>query len=83
MSTLSHETAKAPSATRWPLERLLFLMAGVVVLASIALAVLVSPWFLLLTAFVGLNQLAYVATGTCGAALILTRVFHVERGCAR
>ena len=43
MSTLSHETAKAPSATRWPLERLLFLMAGVVVLdlglATLAVAV--------------------------------------------
>ena len=46
-------------------------------------AVVVSPWFLLLTAFVGLNQLMYVAFGTCGAALILTRVFHLQKGCAR
>jgi hypothetical protein len=67
----------------WPLERVLFLMAGIIVLASVALAVLVSPWFLLLTAFVGLNQLMYVASGTCGAALILTRVFHVQKGCVR
>ena len=39
--------------------------------------------FVLLTAFVGLNQLLYVASGTCGAALILTRVFHLQKGCAR
>ena len=58
-------------------------MAGVVVLVSITLAVLVSPWVLLLTAFVGLNQLLYVSSGTCGAALILTRVFHLQKGCAR
>ena len=24
-----------------------------------------------------------VASGTCGAALILTRVFHLQKGCAR
>ena len=39
----------------------------------VLLAVLVSPWFLLLTAFVGLNQWAYVLFGVCGASLILTR----------
>lgn len=67
----------------WPLERVLFLMAGVFVLASVALAGLISPWFLLLTAFVGLNQLMYVAFGTCGAAAILTHVFHLQKGCTR
>jgi hypothetical protein len=83
MSTITPEIAEKALATSWPLERVLFLMAGVFVLASVALAVLVSPWFLLLTAFVGLNQLMYVAFGTCGAALILTRVFHLQKGCAR
>jgi hypothetical protein len=76
----------APTATRpatWPLERVLFLLAGTMVLASVALAVLVSPWFLLLTAFVGLNQLLYVAVGTCPAAAVLSRAFGLERGCAR
>ncbi|MGI9186059.1 MAG: YgaP family membrane protein [Gaiellales bacterium] len=83
MSAITPEIAEAPHAMRWPLERALFLMAGVFVLASVALAALVSPWFLLLTAFVGLNQLLYVATGTCGAAAILTRAFHLQKGCAR
>ena len=49
-------------ATRWPLERVLFAMAGTVTLLSALLAALVSPWFLLLTAFVGVNQWLYVAS---------------------
>jgi hypothetical protein len=75
-------TATAHTA-QWPLERVLFLMGGTFVLLSVALAAFISPWFLLFTAFVGLNQLLYVATGTCGAALILTRAFHLKAGCAR
>ncbi len=77
-----HPPTRARSMT-WPLERVLFLLAGVMTLASIALAALVSPWFLLLTAFVGLNQLMYVAAGTCGAAFVLQRAFGVQKGCAR
>ena len=50
MSALTPELDEARRSTAWPLERVLFLMAGIVVLASIALAVLLSPWFLLLTA---------------------------------
>ena len=57
----------------WPLERVLFAMAGTVTLASVVLAVTVSPWFLLLTAFVGANQLLYVAAGACPASIILKR----------
>ena len=44
--------------SRWPLERVLFAMAGTVILVSVALVALVSPWFLLLTAFVGDQPLA-------------------------
>ncbi len=60
-------------ARGWPLERALFMIAGSVTLASVALAVLVSPWFLLLTAFVGANQLLYVAVGDCPMSVILRR----------
>jgi hypothetical protein len=65
----------------WPLERVLFALAGSITLASSALAVLVSPWFLLLTAFVGLNQWLFVVAGTCPAALFLERVAGIERRC--
>ena len=58
---------------RWPLERILFAMAGTVVLISVALVALVSPWFLLLTAFVGVNLWLYVLVGACPASYVLKR----------
>ncbi len=63
---------------RWPLERVLFALAGTVTLLSVALAALVSPWFLLLTAFVGVNQWLYVLFGACPASLILRRLFGLR-----
>jgi hypothetical protein len=65
-------------APRWPLERVLFAMAGTMTLLSVALALLVSPWFLALTAFVGVNQWLYVAFGACPASLILKRAFGLR-----
>jgi hypothetical protein len=66
--------------TGWPLERVLFAMAGTVTLLAVVLTIAVSEWFVLLAAFVGINQWLYVAFGDCPASLILTRVFHVQRG---
>ena len=66
------------AATRWPLERVLFAMAGSVTLLSVLLAALVSPWFLLLTVFVGLNQWLYVLAGACPASLLLQAVFGLR-----
>jgi hypothetical protein len=67
---------------RWPLERVLFALAGSVTLTSALLAALVSPWFLLLTVFVGVNQWLFVAVGACPASLVLERGLGVERRCA-
>ena len=58
---------------QWPLERVLFALAGTVTLLSATLAAVVSPWFLLLTAFVGINQWLYVVVGACPASLVLRR----------
>ena len=58
---------------RWPLERVLFALAGSVTLLSAGLAALISPWFLLLTAFVGVNQWLYVVAGACPASIVLKR----------
>ena len=66
-----------PSAG-WPLERVLFAMAGTVVLLSALLAAVISPWFLLLTAFVGVNQWLYVLFGACPASLVLGRAFGLR-----
>lgn len=58
---------------RWPLERVLFALAGSVTVVSAVLAAAVSPWFLLLIAFVGLNQWAYVLFRGCPTSMLLTR----------
>ncbi|HET9102538.1 MAG TPA: hypothetical protein VFN55_04235 [Solirubrobacteraceae bacterium] len=58
---------------RWPLERVLFALAGSVTLISALLAATVTKWFLLLTAFVGVNQWLYVAFGACPASIVLRR----------
>ena len=62
----------------WPLERALFAMAGTMTLVSVALVALVSPWFLILTAFVGINQLLYVAFGACLASMVLKKAFGLK-----
>ncbi|MGH3140382.1 MAG: DUF2892 domain-containing protein [Gaiellales bacterium] len=63
------------------LERVLFRLAGTMVLVGSLLSMLVSPWFLLLIAFVGVNQWAYVLAGDCPASLILRRVVGLESRC--
>ena len=57
---------------------MLFALAGSMTLLSAALAALVSPWFLLLSAFVGVNQWLYVLSGACPASLILRRLFSLR-----
>ena len=69
--------------TGWPLERVLFAMAGTMVLIASLLTLLVSPWFLLLVAFVGVNQWLFVVFGDCPASLVLTRVFGLQRSVER
>ena len=59
----------------WPLERVLFLIAGTVTAVGAVLSAVVSPWFLLLVGFVAINQLAYASVRACGASIVLTRVF--------
>ncbi len=63
------------------LDRAVLLLAGTVTLLSALLVALVSPWWLLLTAFVGLNLLQSSITGFCPAAVIFRRL-GVSSGCA-
>jgi hypothetical protein len=57
------------------MERVLFALAGTMTLVSVALALTVSPWFLALTVFVGINQWLYVVAGFCPASILLERAF--------
>ena len=63
------------------LDRAVLALAGTMVLASVLLAALVSTWWLLLTAFVGLNLLQSSVTGLCPAAVVF-RWLGVGSGCA-
>ena len=63
------------------LDRAVLLLAGTMTLLSVLLVALVSPWWLLLTAFVGLNLLQSSITGFCPAAVIFRRL-GVSSGCA-
>ena len=61
-------------ARGWTIERVVPLLAGTMVLASLALTVAFSLWWLLLTGFVGANLLLFGAVGWCPASLLLHRL---------
>ena len=62
-------------------DRAVFAFAGVMILLSLALAHFVSPLWLWLTAFIGLNMLQASVTGFCPAAIVF-RKLGVPGGCA-
>ena len=71
-------------------DRLIRILAGLFVLASLALGVqgspiFVSPWFLAFTAFVGFNLFQSGFTNLCPLASILKRlgVSEAPSACAR
>ena len=55
-------------------DRAVMVLAGLMVLVSLALAWLASPYWLLLTAFVGLNLVQAGITGFCPAAMIFKKL---------
>jgi hypothetical protein len=66
-------------------ESIIRLLAGTLVLVGVLLAHFVSPWFLLLPGFVGLNLAQSALTGFCPAEMILRRVAAPDGGgsCAK
>lgn len=56
------------------LDRAVMAFAGLMILVSVALTQLWSPWWWLLTAFVGLNLLQASITGFCPAAIVLRKL---------
>ncbi len=55
-------------------DRAVFIFAGSVLLLSLALTWLVSPYWLLLAAFVGLNMIQAAFTGFCPAAIVFRKL---------
>lgn len=62
-------------------DRAVFALAGSMVLLSLLLSHFVSPLWLWLTAFVGLNLLQSALTGFCPAAAVF-RKLGLTAGCA-
>ena len=62
-------------------DRLVFAIAGLFILVSLALSQLHSPYWLWFTAFVGANMLQAAFTGFCPMALIL-KAMGRQPGCA-
>lgn len=62
------------------LENSIRLLAGTLVLLSLVMYYFVSPYWLLLTAFVGFNLLQSSLTKFCPAEIIFKRVFFSKSG---
>jgi hypothetical protein len=58
----------------WYLERIIFLMAGILVLASSILAWVHSIYWLILTLLVGLNLFILAVTGFCPSAILFNKM---------
>ena len=63
-------------------DRAVQAFAGVMILISIALTQFVSPWFWLMTAFIGLNLFQSAFTGFCPAGMVFQKLGFTSLGCA-
>lgn len=61
------------------LDRAVQAFAGVMILISVALTQFVSPWFWVLTAFIGFNLFQSAFSGFCPAAIVM-RKLGIGRG---
>mgnify|MGYP006296587611 CR=1 FL=1 len=55
-------------------ENIVHIVAGTLVIAGTALGVLVSQWFLIIPAFVGLNLIQYGFSNFCPMEIIMRKV---------
>lgn len=55
-------------------DRAVLVFAGIVALVSVTLGYFISPYWLLLTAFAGLNMIQAAFTGFCPAAMVFKAI---------
>lgn len=56
------------------IDSAVFLFAGIVNLTGLLLSLIFSPWWLLLSAFVGLNMIQTAFTGFCPPAILFKKL---------
>ena len=61
------------------IESFIRVLAGSMVLVSVGLVYFVSPWWLLLTAFVGINLIQSVITGFCPPTILFTKLGWLDQ----
>ena len=65
------------------IDRIVFAVAGTLVLLGLVLGLTISPWFLAIAGFVGVNMLQSAFTGFCPLAMILRKAGMPESACFR
>ena len=55
-------------------EKMIRVLAGSMILMSVFLAHFISPWWLLMTCFVGVNLIQSAFTGFCPAAMVFRKL---------
>ena len=75
MSSDSMQVCRVPSAE----EKIVRVLAGTVTLAGLGLGVFVNEWWLLLSAFAGLNVLQSAVTGFCPPEIVYRWMQKGER----
>ncbi len=65
------------------IDRIIFAVAGSLVLLGVTLGLLVNPWFFAIPTFVGANMLQSAFTGFCPLAVILRKAGMPESACFR
>lgn len=58
---------------KWYLERIVWLIAGTVVLTSVLLGIFIHHYWFILTCLAGINMIIFSFTGFCPMAVILNR----------
>jgi hypothetical protein len=78
---LQNQVKKQAKENVMNIDKAVLGFAGFVVLLGLALGWLVSPYWLLLTAFAGLNMIQASFTGWCPAAIVFKKL-GLRDGCA-
>ncbi len=68
---------RAPT-DHWYLERIIWLIAGTVVLGGICLGLLVNKYWFILPMLAGFNMIIFAFTGFCPMAVILNKFLKIE-----
>ena len=66
---------------KWYLERVIFLVVGILILLSLTLAYFISKYWLVLTAIIGFGLILFSLTGFCTMANILVKFGFKSNAC--